>query len=149
MVWFSGSSARIVRHRHPAIPNIRRKERAEEPCSLSGPIRFLLKLLDFWQLEKRDATGLLGFNQEDADYVAGVLEGKEQFRGRDIRDRIAHLFHIRASLLSLFRDLKVENEWLREPHSLLDGKSPLSLLLSGSMEHLLLAREYVDRVAGR
>ena len=131
------------------VPLFEMKEREKELCSLSGPIRFLLKLLDFWQLEKRDAVCLLGFNQEDADYVAGVLEGKEQFPGRHVRDRIAHLFHIRASLLSLFRDLKIENEWLREPHSLLDGKSPLSLLLSGSMERLLLVREYVDRVAGR
>ena len=65
------------------------------------------------------------------------------------RDRIAHLFHIRQTLSSLFRDLDVENEWLREPHTLLDDQEPLKLLLGGSMEDLLLVKEYVDAAAGR
>ena len=68
--------------------------------------------------------------------------------GRDVRDRIAHLFRIRESLHSLFRDLEVENEWLREPHDVLEGKSPMSLMVGGSMEDLLLVKEYVDEIAG-
>ena len=52
-------------------------------------------------------------------------------------------------LSSLFRDLDVENEWLREPHSLLHRKSPLALLSNGSVEDLLIVKEYVDTVAGR
>ena len=67
----------------------------------------------------------------------------------DVRDRIAHLFQIRKTLSSLFRDLDVENEWLREQHTLLDGQEPLKLLLGGSMEDLLLVKEYVDAAAGR
>jgi len=68
---------------------------------------------------------------------------------RDVRDRIAYLFAIRATLRSLFRDLDVENEWLREPHSSLRGKSPLALLSNGSAEDLLIVKEYVDTTAGR
>ena len=116
---------------------------------LTGPIQFVLKLLEFWRLERRDAVTLLGFGQADAAHVADVLDGLDHFRGRDVRDRIAHLFRIRESLDSLFRDLEVENQWLREPHSLLGGKPPLSMILGGSMEDLLLAREYVDSAAGR
>ncbi len=115
----------------------------------SGPIRFVLKLLDFWQLRRSEAVFLLGFNHTDAVHVADVLDGLENFRGRDVNDRIAHLLCIREALHSLFRDLEEENKWLREPHALLDGKSPLSLLLGGSMEDLLLTREYVDAAAGR
>ena len=58
-------------------------------------------------------------------------------------------FHIRATLASLFRDLEVENDWLREPHTLLDEREPLNLLLGGSMEDLLLVKEYVDAAAGK
>ena len=116
---------------------------------LSGPIEFVLKLLDSWQLRRSDAVSLLGFNHSDAMHVADVLDGFENFRGRDANDRIAHLLCIRETLHSLFRDLKEENKWLREPHVLLDGRSPLSLLLGGSMEDLLLTREYVDAAAGR
>ena len=81
--------------------------------------------------------------------MAAALNGIVTLRGRDVRDRIAYLFAIRATLSSLFRDLDVENEWLREPHSLLHGESPLALLSNGSVEDLLVVKEYVDTVAGR
>ena len=116
---------------------------------LTGPIQFVLKLLECWRLERQNAVGLLGFDLTDADHVAAILDGNEQLRGRDTQDRISHLFSIRKTLWSLFQDLDVENEWLREPHSLLDNKTPLSLMLEGSIEDLLLAREYVDTAAGR
>ncbi len=118
------------------------------PAGQSGPVQFVLKLLESWRLERRNAVGLLGFDHADADHVAAILDGNEQLRGRDAQDRISHLFSIRKTLWSLFQDLDVENEWLREPHSLLDNKTPLSLMLEGSIEDLLLAREYVDTVAG-
>ena len=116
---------------------------------LSGPVLFVLKLLESWRLERRNAVGLLGFDHSDADHVAAILDGNEQLRGRDAQDRISHLFSIRKTLRSLFQDLDVENDWLREAHSLLDNKTPLSLMLEGSIEDLLLAREYVDTAAGR
>ena len=115
----------------------------------SGPIQFVAKLLDFWRLEETDAVALLGFGPADKTHVADVLEGLDDFRGRDVHDRIAHLFRIREILDSLFRNLDAENQWLREPHVPLGNKSPLSLLLGGSMEDIILTREYVDAAAGR
>ena len=119
------------------------------PNRISGPIQFVLKLLDSWRLNRDDAVFLLGFDQTDNSLVQAILEGAADLHGRDVRDRIAHLFHIRQTLSSLFRDLDVENEWLREPHTLLDEQEPLKLLLGGSMEDLLLVKEYVDAAAGR
>ena len=119
------------------------------PKRISGPIQFVLKLLENWHLSRDDAVLLLGFDQEDNGFVRAVLTGVADLHGRDIRDRIAHLFQIRKTLSALFRDLDVENEWLREPHTLLDGQEPLKLLLGGSMEDLLLVKEYVDAAAGR
>lgn len=116
---------------------------------LSGPIQFVLRLLDFWRLEKRDIVVLLGLSPAEAAHVDDVFAGRDHFRCRDVQDRIAHLFHIRETLDSLFRDLDAENTWLREPQALLNGKSPLSLLLGGSMEDILLTRDYVDAAAGR
>ena len=119
------------------------------PNRVSGPVQFVLKLLENWHLSRDDAVLLLGFNQEDNGFVRALLTGSADLHGRDIRDRIAHLFQIRKTLSALFRDLDVENEWLREPHTLLDGQEPLKLLLGGSMEDLLLVKEYVDAAAGR
>lgn len=122
---------------------------SENPRRIADSGAFVLKLLECWRLERRNAVGLLGFDHSDADHVSAILDGNEQLRGRDAQDRISHLFSIRKTLWSLFQDLDVENEWLREPHSLLDNKTPLSLMLEGSIEDLLLAREYVDTAAGR
>ena len=115
---------------------------------LSGPVQFVLKLLDYWRLSRDDAVSLLGFDSTDSDYVKDILSGMTSFRGRDVRDRIAHLFHIWTTLSSLFQDRDVENDWLRESHALLDEQSPLNLLLGGAMENLLLVKEYVGAAAG-
>ena len=114
---------------------------------LTGPVQFVRKLMGFWRLGMLDVVGILGFDPEDIEHVSAVLGGKEQFRGRDVKERISHLFFIRRALWSLFRDLDVENDWLRERHHMLNEKSPLSLMLDGSMEDFLLAREYVDHAS--
>ena len=144
-----GSAAAIPKPRSAQFVENDYDAHREESDRLAGPIQFVLKLLEFWRLEADQAVGLLGFDLSDTDHVAAVLAGREQLRGRDVRDRISHLFWIRRTLWSLFRDINTENDWLREPHSMLDDRSPLSLLVGSSMEDLLLAREYVDAVAGR
>lgn len=120
-----------------------------EEHRLTGPIQFILKLLDYWKLNRKDAVSLLGFEESESEFVVGVLEGNELLRGRDAKDRLSHLFSIRKSLHYFFRDLETENDWLREPQPLLDGRTPMTLLLGGSMEDILLVREYVDSMVGR
>ena len=116
---------------------------------VTGPVQFLNNLLESWELESTHATVLLGFDPGDQSYAAAVLTGRAPLKGRDATDRIAHLYQIRKTLSALFRDEAVENEWLREPHTLLNERSPMDLMLEGSMEHLLLVREYVEAAAGR
>ncbi|MCY4286417.1 MAG: MbcA/ParS/Xre antitoxin family protein [Thiotrichales bacterium] len=114
-----------------------------------GLIRFLNNLLESWQLEATQAIVLLGLDPGDESYASAVLTGWVPLKGRDAKDRIVYLYQIRKTLSALFRDESVENEWLREPHTLLNERSPTDLILEGSMEHLLLVREYVDAAAGR
>ena len=116
---------------------------------LAGPVQFILKLLETWKLERDKAAVLLGFEESDGDRVERILSGSEPLSGRDTKDRIVHLLHVRKTLSALFRNREVENEWLREPRSLLGEQSPMDLLLEGSMENLLLVREYVETMAGR
>ena len=120
----------------------------ETPGRLTGPVQFVRNLMDSWRLDNWDVVRLLGCDQEDFEYISAVLDGRRQLRGRDVRDRIVHLFCIRRTLWSLFRNLDVENDWLREQHPMLNGKSPMSLIVEGSIEDLLLAREYVESAAG-
>ena len=116
---------------------------------VSGPVQILKNLLESWELGTWQATVLLGLDSGDEAYAAAVLTGRLPLKGRDAMDRIAHLYQIRKTLSALFRDVAVENEWLRELHTLLNERSPMDLMLEGSMENLLLVREYVDAAAGR
>ena len=118
---------------------------AESPARSSSSI----KLLATWHLKPESACILLGFERSRFTYVHDVLQGYETLTGRDAKDRIVHLIQIRKLLSALFRDEAVENEWLREPRDVLKGKTPMDLLLEGSMENLLLVREYVELVTGR
>ena len=116
---------------------------------LPGPIQFVLRLLPLWNLKQSHAAALLGFRDNEREHVAALLDGRRPPLGRDTQDRIAHLFRIHETLSSVFRDPVVENEWLRERHALLDGQSPMSLLLDGSMEGLLWVKEYVELTGRR
>ena len=116
---------------------------------LTGPIRFLGELIKTWGLTQADATILLGLEVTDQAYVNNLLRGHVRLRGRDTKDRIAYLFRIRKTLSALFRNEDVENKWLRDHHDLLDKQAPMTLLLEGSMENILLVKEYVEAAAGR
>ncbi len=113
-----------------------------------GLLQFVPSLLRFWRLQGEDAVPLLGFSHEDATHVTRALQGREAFRGRDVRERMAHLLWIRKTLSALFRDRDTENAWLREPHRQLDNRAPMDLLLGGSLEELLLVRDYADAASG-
>ena len=116
---------------------------------LTGPVQFVVALIDAWRLDRKSAVSLLGFESGDLRHVDELLNGRAPLKGRDAKDRIVHLFEIRRTLSALFRSLDVENAWLRESHSLLDDLSPMNLLLEGSMGNLLLVKEYVLTAAGR
>lgn len=111
---------------------------------LTDPIRFLGELLRTWHLSQTDAVPLLGMEESDRTYVDDLLHGVAKLRGRDVKFRIACLFRVREALAVRFRDQKMENEWLREPHAALLGHSPMDCLLEGSMENLFRVKKYVE-----
>ena len=125
------------------VPAPSKKER------LTGPVQFVNKLLETWNLNTEDAAPLLGLEPAEMPYVSDLLNGRTALRGRDVKDRIVHLFRIRKILSTLFLSEDSENRWLREPHQALDGETPMQRLLEGSMENLLLVKEYVEAAAGR
>ena len=120
-----------------------RKER------LTGLVQFISKLLKTWQLDTKDAVPLLGHEPSEMSYVLDLLNGRTALKGRDTKDRIVYLFHIRKTLSALFLSEEDENKWLRKPHPALEGQTPMQRLLEGSMENLLLVKEFVEEAAGR
>ena len=115
---------------------------------LSGPVQFVVRLMSVWRLTASDAGRLMGLGDDDISYVKDILRGAVLPCDRDFQYRIAYLFRVRAILSKLFYDVDVENQWLREPHEPLGGRNPLALM-QGSLEEVLLAREYAEMFAGR
>lgn len=97
------------------------------------PFQFFSKLLEIWNLD---------------DSQRDIFSGNLQIETRDAKDRIAELFVIRKILFGIFRNRKVENQWLREPQEILGGASPLDLLLEGSWSNLLRVRQLTELMAG-
>lgn len=112
------------------------------------PTQLIHKIFETWNLEMRDKATLLGLEESDQWLASEFLAGRVTIVGRDIKDRIAYLILIKSTLYSLFRNEDVENAWLRETHGMLGDRTPLGLLLDGSMENMLLVKEFCDE-AGR
>ncbi len=114
----------------------------------SGLVQFVVKLLDDWKLDLGDAVHLLGYEKQDMGYVDYILHEIEPLRGRDVKFRISKLFCIRHSLWNFFQNLEAENEWLREPQSMLNGEIPIAMIQSGRIDKLMLLEEHVDMITG-
>ena len=110
------------------------------------PTQLIHKIFETWNLEMRDRATLLGLEESDQRLASEFLAGRAKIAGRDIKDRIAYLVLIKSTLFSLFRSKDVEIEWLRETHDLLGDRTPLSLLLEGSLENMLLVKRFCDEV---
>ena len=115
---------------------------------LSAPIKFLLELRDYWHLSETDLVPLLGFTSTDSGHVSRILDGSLRLEddAESLQARVAHLIWIWTVLRSVFRDRRAENEWLREEHPTLRGRSPLSLMLDKESSNLVTVRDYVTRL---
>ncbi len=118
------------------------------PDRLTGPVQFIRKLAELWDLNTADLTAVLGFERDEERIVEGLLAGRTSLRGRDQKDRITALFRIRSLLSGLLRNPDAERTWLRTARKEFEGKSPLDLLREGSMEGLLMLRQYVEHLSG-
>lgn len=122
--------------------------KSEYSPRISGPVQFLIVLRTNWNLEYSELGIMLGLDQSEEARCKNILKGIESLSGRDMNDRFSYLFSIRSYLDSLFRDLEVENKWLRKKQHMLYGESPMSLLLEGSIKSMLAVEQYVEMVSG-
>lgn len=139
---------RITQKTRTLTTHIQHNKSGTQVKPVTGVVKLLNKLIEIWQIEKNQVCFLLGFEKDQGDYVRSILDGFSPLRSIDEKDRIANLLKIRAGLDSLFRNTDTENEWLREKQSVMGNKSPLDLILSGSMEKLLLVRQFLENFSG-
>ena len=129
-----------------AAQGLRPKATPFKPDRITGPIQFILNLLESWNLTAVDAVALLGFEQVDKTNVEAILAGRLSLRGRDVKDRITALFRIKSLVAELFRE--DEMNWMATPRAEFANRSPLDMLREGSMVNLLTVRQYVEHISG-
>lgn len=135
----------------PSGYSIKHNNSSKEPIyRIIGPIKFVNKLLVMWEIDQENAVSLLGFDKHNKGYVDKLLQGNEYLvEGSETEDRIAYLFYIWSVLSELLRDRAVEVKWLKTAEREFEGKTPMDLILSGSITNLLLVKEFVDFISGR
>lgn len=105
---------------------------------------FVLRLVDRWQLAQADACRVLGLDPGEALGVEGKFRPDVELMGFDVRERTRALIRIFSALESLFRDAATEQRFLREPNSHLNGEAPIQLLREGTVEGLLVLRDFAE-----
>lgn len=114
-----------------------------------GSVKFLAGLVRIWGITNQEVGCLLGLEETETFRLFGILSGATPIVGRDLKDRIAALLDIRSVLASRYDgDVEAERDWLRRQVADLEGKSPLETIDEGSIESLLLVRDYLMWTAG-
>ncbi len=113
----------------------------------TGPILLFEHIVADWNLTEADAASLLGL--EDGSRLTEIYAGRRVLVGRDANDRLRLILRIAADLDLLFGETDSIRSWLDELQQDFGRRSPRSLLVEGSIENLLLVKDYVAYLSGR
>ena len=114
------------------------------PGRITGPVRLIQVVAGAWAMTNDELASLLAYPspQLAGDLVAGRLT----FGGNEDRqDRARLIYLIHSTLSDLFLDPDQERRWVRAPHWLLNGETPLNVMLAQRIPGMLTVREIVER----
>jgi hypothetical protein len=94
-----------------------------------------------------DGATLLG--HRDPKVIEDLESGVAGIDTRDGTDRIRCILEIYTIVNRLLRDPAAEKRWIRESRPELNNRSLIQVMLSGGLEDLILAREFVEELTGR
>ncbi len=113
---------------------------------LSAPaLRNFFNLAELWKLSGTEQRTLLGALPESTFYK--YLKNPESAKlSRDTLERISHILGIFKAINILLPRHESADNWVRRPNDavLFKGRSALDYMLSGSYEHIVTVRRYLD-----
>lgn len=133
-----------------SIPQTAPEQPAPEPTTplipgrTTGPVRLIQVVANAWVMTNDELASLLAY---PSPQLAGdLVAGKLTFAGNeDRRDRARLIYLIHSTLSDLFIDPDQERRWIRTPHPLLNGQTPLNVMLTRRIPGILTVREIVER----
>jgi len=113
-----------------------------EPPAISPAtaLKVMTRISERWKIERQQLASLIGIRPRTlrawSEHAPIAIE-------RDTLERISHLISIFDGLHVVFDD-DFADRWMHEPNTAFDGRTPLSLLLTGSFTNLIAVRQYVE-----
>lgn len=114
---------------------------------LAGEVALFREIMSDWGLNDQQASAILGY--KEPTFATDLFKGLTSIRQRDAEERLQLVITIAVDLEALYRDYDVIQKWLRKPHELLNGATPLAMATEGSSVDLLKVSEYVEYLSGR
>jgi hypothetical protein len=114
------------------------------PGRATGPVRLIQVVAGAWAMTNGELASLLAY---PSPQLAGELvAGRLTFAGNEDRqDRARLIYLIHSTLADLFLHPDQERRWVRTPNSLLNGETPLNVMLARRIPGMLTVREIVER----
>jgi Protein of unknown function (DUF2384) len=114
------------------------------PGRITGPVRLIQVVAGAWAMTNDELASLLAY---PSPRLAGdLVAGRLTFGGNEDRqDRARLIYLIHSTLSDLFINPDQERRWIRAPHSLLNGETPLNVMLARRIPGMLTVREIVER----
>ena len=114
------------------------------PGRTTGPVRLIQVVAGAWAMTNDELASLLAY---PSPQLAGdLVAGKLTFAGNEDRqDRARLIYLIHSTLTDLFVDSDQERRWVRTPNPLLNGETPLNIMLTRRIPGMLTVREIVER----
>lgn len=115
-------------------------------------LRSFAAIAERWGLSEAQRLSVLGFPGRSTyhQWLARAREGKKLLLPVDTLLRISAVLGIHKGLRVLFGREEDERAWLTKPHdaTLFGGQPPLSLVVNGTQDGLMLVRRYLDAWRG-
>lgn len=112
-------------------------------------VKALFRIMDIWELTVANRMNLLGIRSTNREtynqWKNGFVPNKIN---RDTEERISHILAIYRNLQILFANNKRADDYIKKPNKFFNGKSPLEVMLGGSIIDLFCVRSYLDSVRG-
>lgn len=124
------------------FPHVKAKD-----LELAGEVALFREITSDWGLSDQEASAILGY--KEPTFATDLFKGLTSIRHRDAEERLQLVITIAIDLEGLYRDYGVIRTWLRKPHELLKGATPLEIAMEGTSLDLFKLSEYVEYLSGR
>ncbi|MEZ0471217.1 antitoxin Xre/MbcA/ParS toxin-binding domain-containing protein [Luteimonas salinilitoris] len=132
-------------HAFPGIPDLARDDARRDLA------RILAALFEQWALPTEQQLALLGMSPESRKVLAQYRRGERALpNSRDTLDRAGYLLGIHKGLRLLFpEDPELRFGWVRRRNRMLDGRTPLEVMLEEGLVGLARIARFVDFQRGQ